>query len=213
MIDPASILTLLNIVKTGLDIAGKWKDTFGPRAGAVPPTAIQALRQEVRQTLGAPVARQLRGDAELSRGLQALAATLGDWQVSSTSLCPLVLRKVVAFGAEEKNLGLLPATENPSWLEGAYQQWHAWIHQGPRNNEGLLVYVLESPTRTTIDRIRGFNDRRRTSWYHTVRTGCLDIRSETFFGPPESSLDQYAATFGVDSFWRRTMEGVGLLVG
>jgi hypothetical protein len=205
-----TILGFLQIVKMGLEVIDRFRGDR--RTGTtVGPNTVATFRQAVRHELGDHVAQRIKSDSEVQQGLTLMATALADWQVSSTPLCPLLLRKAIAFGMEEKNLGLVPASEDHQFIESAYQEWKAWIDQGARNNEGLLVFLLEAPHRDTIDLIQELNQR-KTSLYHKPRFGCLDVRSRTFYGPPRGLMDQYALTFGVDTFWNEIMKGVGYLV-
>lgn len=204
------ILTFLQIVKAGLDIAEKIRGKPGGQAAAGP-KSVAMFRQTVHNELGDPIAQRLKNDASIQQGLNLMASALADWQVSSTRLCPLLLRKTISFGTEEKNIGFLPAQEDDRFINDAYQEWKAWIEKGPRNNEGLLVYLFDSPHRGTIDAIRALNQL-KTGWYHKPRFGCLDVRSGTFYGPPAGLLDQYLQSFGGDTFWNEIMKGVGYLV-
>ncbi len=198
-------MTFLNIVKVSLDIAGKFMGDRGAKAS--PAKATEALRVDLARQVSPALAERVRGPQEVQRGLSVLSQALTDWQISSTPLCPVVLRKTLSFGMEEKNLGLLPGTENPSHIERAYAEWRKWIEKGPRNNAGLLVFVLEAPRRETLQLIRGLNQQ-SSSWYHVVQAGCLDVRSGVFHGPPPGMLDHYLASFGVDTFWNSVMDGL-----
>ncbi|PTL35665.1 hypothetical protein CLG94_07820 [Candidatus Methylomirabilis limnetica] len=111
----------------------------------------------------------------------------------------------------KENLGFLPGHENPDAIENAYQEWKAWIEQGQRNNEGLLIFVLESPQRQIIETIRALNQR-KSSLCHKPRFGCVDVRSGTFYGPPRGWLDEYLLDFGVDTFWNEIMKSVGSII-
>ena len=205
-----SILTFLQIVKTGLDIIDRFR---GERRGkgTVGPDAVATFRQTVHIEHGDQIAQRIRSDPEVQKGLSLMATALADWQVSSTRLCPLLLRKTISWGTEEKNLGFVPGCEDEGFIEDAYREWKAWIDKGPRNNEGLLVFLLEAPHREIIDIIRELNQR-KTKLYHKPRFGCLDVRSGTFYGPPRGFMDQYLMGFGVDSFWNEIMKGTGYLI-
>ncbi len=204
-----SILTFMQIVKTGLDIIERFR---GERSGkaTVGPDAVASFRQKVRMEHGDQVAQRIRSDREVQDGLSLMATALADWQVSSTQLCPLLLRRTISWGTEEKNIGFVPWCEDAGSIEYAYQEWKAWIDRGPRNNEGLLVFVLVAPGRRTIDMIRELNER-KAGFYHKPRFGSLDIHSMTFYGPPPGLLDDYLKGFGVDSFWNEIMKGMGYL--
>ncbi|MBN1805108.1 MAG: hypothetical protein JW837_07645 [Sedimentisphaerales bacterium] len=205
-----SILTFLQIVKTGLDIIDQFRPGSKGKVN-VGPDAAATFRRTVQSQHGGKIAQRIKSDPDVQKGLNLMASALADWQVSSTPLCPLLLRKTVSFGTEEKNLGFVPATEDQEFVEQTYSQWKAWIDKGPRNNEGLLVFLLDSPHREIIDLIRELN-KRKTGFYHKPRFGCLDVRSGTFYGPPRGFMDQYLMGFGVDSFWNEIMKGIGYLI-
>lgn len=207
MLDAA--LTFLQIVKVGLDIVERFKPQRG--TAAPPPAALGALQAELGRLPEVPAEAFTRDPQRMAQALATFAQALGDWQPGSSPLCPLLLRKAISFGFEEKNLGLLPAQPDPAWLQRTADEWKAWLERGPRNNEGLLVYLFDAPERATLDLLRALNQQRH-SMYHVPRYAALDVRSGTFHGPPRSQLDTYLLGFGQDSFWNRIMDGVGLLV-
>jgi len=140
-----------------------------------------------------------------------LAEALADWQPSSTPLCPVLRRKTFSFVQEEKNLGLVPAHEISRWIEECYAQWKSWLDRGPRNNEELLVFVLESPHRQTLDFVQSLNSISH-SVYHVPRFGVWDVHSGTLYGPPRGIFDTYLLGFGQERFWNSLMKGVGCML-
>jgi len=212
MVDPGTILTFMSIIKVGMDIIDRIRGSAKKAPKELSPASVSMFREKVASDVGQIAAERLRSDGEIRQGLSLMAQALSDWQISSTPLCPLVLRKTFAFGTEEKNIGLLPGSDDEAFIEETYLQWKFWIDQGPRNNTGLLVFVLESPSRDTIEHIREFNGRKH-SWYHLPQYGCLDVHSGIFYGPPRGAMDRYLLSFGGDSFWNMIMKGLGCIVG